>query len=191
MIDNQKKDQIIEKVIKSRSELRLWSACAKLSIPVAVLFVLLSTGVKVIRNGMNSIDLLFTGLNIVFYIVFGMIFQYCFRLLLTNRASKDLIERVDEELTVIDDTILYAFRIRYHMPEPSRIVINIPIRSLNRVVYDAKTEMLEFHGTILSTSTDQYKGLSFISNNSHVLNDLIIYDYFSPGLQEILRAYGL
>lgn len=187
-IDHQKKSDIVGLVIQNRKELRLLSGCSRLSVAAALLIGLLQLGLKAIFAGFYFWDVILT---VVFHLILGLVFRWCFGLLLGNRVSKDLTERMDEELTVAGDTILYAFRIRYYMPESDRVVIRIPVRGVHKVDYDQKTEKLEFRGIISSGVIKNYTGLHQYGAEDTVLNQLVIYDYFHPSLRSILESCGL
>lgn len=198
-ISKQKKEEVVHSVIQNRSGLRLLAKCAKLSMPVALSVIMVYLLIQFLlpafgaqgAAGIQKVNVAFIVSNVVLILVFGVVARLIFRLLVGNRTSLDLLERVDESLKLEAEVFHYEFRTRYHSSGDSRIIVEIPIRDLRDVQYDAKLCKLTFHGRMSSKVVEKYDPAEPNHPDSGNLNELTIYDYFEPSLMQTLSAKGL
>ena len=193
------KSEVIGRVVENSSGLRTLSKCAKIAIPVAILVALVyaclyllvpGLGV-VIVSGVAQKEIVPIISRTIVIIVLGIIVHYCCRLMLTNRTSKDLTERTEEEITFTDYEIRYVFRTRYITALDNRVVVVIPFRDLTAINYDENTRKIQFVGRISSDVIEKYNPSRQYNPNKGNLKDLVIYDYFTPDLRECLHKNGL
>lgn len=115
-----------------------------------------------------------------------LITSVCMRTLGHNIASSDNAARVDEILSVTDKSLCYSFRIKHQSSASERHVFSVAISDIEFAEIDAKTEAVRLVGKILSEYYEDYKNGR--PDASQVVDELIIYDYFTPSLKETLFA---
>lgn len=130
--------------------------------------------------------------NIIFcvFLFFGVLAHF----LKLNLQSANTEERIEEKVTLTDDTFIYTFRIRYQSGAKDRSIVVIPFDGIQKIDYYFDEGKLCICGSILSDYlvVDQIEALeNFETLRDHSEGEFIIYDYFKPSLVESLKKKGL
>ncbi len=198
-VNEKLKFEVVGRVIENSSGLRKLSRCVKIAIPIAIVLALAyaclylfvpSLGVVIVAGEAKK-EIVPIISRTVLILVFGIIIHYCCGLMLNNRTSKDLTERLDEEITITNSELRYVFRTRYVTAPDNRVIVVIPFRDLTAVNYNENTRKIELVGRISSDVVEKYNPARQYTPNKGNLKDLVIYDYFTPSLHDSLRGNGL
>lgn len=198
-VNEKLKNEVITQVIESSGGLRTLAKCVKFAIPVAIIIAVIyaclfwfvpDLGVVIVA-GVAKKEIVPIISRAILILVFGIILHYCCGFMITNRTSKDLTERTEEELAIADGEIRYIFRTRYVTSPDNRVIVVIPLRNITSVNYNNKTRKIELVGRISSDVVEKYNPARQYNPSKGNLKDLVIYDYFTPSLLDSLRSHGL
>lgn len=198
-VNDKLKSEVIEQVIRNSTGLRKLAKCVKIAVPIAFALALVYACLYLFVPGLGEVivageakkEIVPIISRTVLILVFGLLIRYCCGLMLNNRTSKDLTERMDEEITIANSEIRYIFRTRYVTAPNNRVIVVIPFRDLTAINYTENTRKIEFVGRISSDVIEKYNPSREYTPNKGNLKELVIYDYFTPSLLAELRKNGL
>ncbi len=120
-------------------------------------------------------------------IFFGVMIHF----LKLNLMSSNTEERIDEELTIDQNSLFYSFRIKYQSRANERIAIEMPFGKIEEVHYDSECKKLEIVGQI-SREYINIKDENNLSNKKDFnQSKIIIYDYFNPSLYLTMKEMNI
>ena len=126
----------------------------------------------------------------LFLIMCGIAIFTCVKFFSMRLASRGNEDRMDEKLSIDENTIYYSFRTKYHSAPMSRVLIVIPLQDVKNIQENESNKKIIFHGRISSDYFDdisEYKGqIPDVGN----LQEFILYDYYSPSLIDQLKMHN-
>ena len=207
LIDNNAKDSVAEKVRNSKKPVRILKKINKFTKPIfyilAVLHIVLLCAPKewlctmgLLHPADMKINLIIRAVGLLLY---GDFIHLIINLIVMKFAEQDLLEREKEELTIDQNGILYTFEIpdytkntrnqRNHFT--NKVVNSIPFRSIAFINYEPKFKKIQFVGQFSSNFWFNPKeDDTSVPSNGNVEN-ITVYDYFTPSLLEQLEQYGI
>lgn len=200
LVANQKrKEAIIQSVIMSKTGPRISLMCSKLCMPLAftAIAVLLAMHYyptdepKTLIFGAPRGDATSVVITALMWIGLGYAVRLCLRIAANNGASKDLGGRVEEDIIFTHNRLLYFFRPKYRSLPTERVVVCIPYAQLHCVSYDAALCKLTLRGRISSDLVENFDPSHVVLPRSGNLNEIVIYDYFTPDLCGTLISKGI
>ena len=128
--------------------------------------------------------------SITFVILFFL--SLSFRAIVMHCVGENLLDRTDEKLTILSDTLIYSFRNKYETNVEDRIRIHIPIDNIEHVEHDKTKKHLKITGDFTrklakncgAGTMPPHRGKITSEQN---INEFIFFDYFEPSLSLYLQ----
>ena len=198
-VNEKLKSEVIGRVVENSNGLRKLAKCVKIAMPMTVIIALVYACLYLFVPGLGEVvvagetqkEIIPIISRTVLILAFGFLVHYCCGLMLNKLTSKNLTERTDEEISIVNSEIRYVFRTRYVTAPDNRVIVVIPFRDLTAVNYTENTLKIEFVGRISSDVIEKYNPAHEYNPNKGNLRELVIYDYFAPNLLDALRKNGL
>ncbi len=122
--------------------------------------------------------------NSVVLLIFSAVIRVWIITFINNRASKDCMERVNEEIIFSASGIEYFFRIKYHSQAGKRVVVHLESNDIEQIKYDEALRKLKFNGRFKVSNVDFNN--NFVSGTK-IVDDFVVYDYFEPSIYDYLK----
>lgn len=122
--------------------------------------------------------------NTVLFFAIGGFLSLIVRALLSNLSGKNVNEREDEVLIMMDDMVRYVFRTKNHSALSSRIVINIPYANVTSIEYCEDTKKVLLRGDFPCKYVEDYGTAKATEFEEVKFNEFTIHDYFVPSFFE-------
>lgn len=195
-VDLQKKKELTRLVIRNTKKLNAIRIISKIFGLLSVVLSIIFLAVNLIFPELNEVNVNGVPTMNMFSVISNtaLIFVICFFIaiivhyLLGNLSGKDMNERSCESLIFGDDSIRYIFRTRYETALEDRIVFSIPYNNVNTCEYNKDLQRIKIKGVFSSDVVENYEENSFFEPGSKNQKEIVIYDYFNPGLVKLLET---
>ena len=180
-VDEDLKNEIARKAAEEKKSVRIIKGIEKVVWGLAILSIPYTIIRTIMAKGYRS-HVLITGVMVFAACLFlGSVFQ----MIKTRLSGINVNERVNENLTIDHDVILYTFHLRMNGGTSERMAVEIPLQNITDVYYDNKTSKLTIKSKVDASRTKQMEGLSAFGVADP--SQFVIYDYFKPGLKKCLE----
>lgn len=195
-VDLQKKKDLTRLVIRSTKKLNAIRIISKIFVLLSVVLSIIFLAVNLIFpelnevnvNGVPTMNMLSVISDTVMIFVICLFVAVIMHYLLANLSGKDMNERACESLIFGDNSIRYIFRTRYQTALEDRIVFSIPYNDVNTCEYNKNLQRIKIKGAFSSDVVENYEENSFFEPRSKNQKEIVIYDYFNPGLLKQLET---
>lgn len=96
--------------------------------------------------------------------------------------------RVNEEIQIDGDKLVYAFRIKYQTPENERNIVVIDLSRISKLSYNDKLSEISINGMMVERTIKASTSINRINTSKMVDSNIKINDYFTPSLYEVLKS---
>ena len=95
--------------------------------------------------------------------------------------------RTDERIEIIDNKLIYLFRIKFQTSIGQINIVVINLDEINRITYDKENRKIRIQGKMYEEIIEKYVPDFSIDENNMKKSEVEIYDYFKPSLYEFLE----
>lgn len=192
VVNKSVKKDIAKQIIKASKKLTFLKIFA---IVVLFLSILLSSIYAVVSiasptshmvnvQGVPTKDIASIITNTVLFFVLGCFISVIIKALLSNLSGKNVNEREDETLSMMDDMVRYVFRTKNHSAISSRIVISIPYSNITAMEYCDATKKVLMRGSFPCKYVEDYGTAKAKEFDEVEFTEFTIHDYFVPVFYE-------
>ena len=96
--------------------------------------------------------------------------------------------RVNEEIQIDGDKLVYAFRIKYQTPENERNIVAVDLSRISNLSYNDKLSEISIDGMMIERTIKAPTSVNWINTAKTVDSNIKINDYFTPSLYELLKS---
>lgn len=136
-------------------------------------------------NGVESKDIVHIIFRTMTIVIFGVLGSCAVKAVVFNLASKDIKERINEELIVEKQSMQYIFRVRNTMSKKKRIIIYVEFSCVDHLIYNPLLKKMVIVGGIQVGTINDYGNRPIMLASRYNMDEFVIYDYFEPNLLNI------
>ncbi len=108
------------------------------------------------------------------------------RVLANNIAGTEITARVNETLTIYNNTLTYVYRLRFHTFVEQRMEVIINLDKMRTIEYNEKNQKITFKGDIVFNKYEDIR-TNQISDSQNG-DEFVLFDYFNPNLYNAVSS---
>lgn len=196
VVNKREKKLITKQIIKESKKftfLKFFSVClfliAIISSYIYAIFAITSSSAHIVNvQGVPTKDFASIITNTILFLVIGCFLSAIIKALLLNLSGKNVNEREDEVLIMMDDMVRYVFRTKNHSAVSSRIVISIPYANITSIDYCEETKKILMYGKFPCKYVADYGTAKAKEFDEVEFDEFTIHDYFVPSFYKNISS---
>lgn len=120
-------------------------------------------------------------------LILMLFFKMIIKTIYVGLVAKSIKEKFNETLIYNDGVLEYGYQNYMQATLFDRVIVKIPIDTLDKVEYVVKEKKFIFTGDISSLYYENYEKMSTRGKENFVKSQFEIIDYFSPTLESLLK----
>lgn len=181
-VDSTKKKKLIEKNNKLKQKNSPMFYINKLSLPVSAAISIIIILIEIWKSG----DLSSIGGMIIFFAIMCALIKFTTFLLNLRFSTTGISDLIGETIIVDGDRLVFSRHSIESRDGDSVLVSTINLKEIRRCEYVSQTEEITVYADYLTVN---YVG--DIPTTSGECTSLVIYDYFTPSLYEVLLSINI